>query len=217
MAAEPLRGQRPVAVVLGLVVLVELAVARPARTTGSTGAHSVAGALVGRGRQRRRSSASPSSPATCSPSRSPRSCWSSPSSAPWSWPGGPQRVASEMTREEQERRSSGSAPSEGGPMTVPGAWYLVLAALLFSIGAVGAAGPAQRAGHVHVRRAHAQRRQPDLRHLRPDAQRHRRPGRSCSSCWSWPPPRSWSASAIIVAIFRRRAGATADDIHMLKG
>ena len=38
------------------------------------------------------------------------------------------------------------------------------------------ARPAQRARHVHVHRADAQRRQPHLRHLRPHAQRHRRPG-----------------------------------------
>src|SRR3954447_13614074 len=39
-----------------------------------------------------------------------------------------------------------------------------------------AADPPQRAGDVHVRGADAQRGEPDLRHLRPDAQRHRRPG-----------------------------------------
>ena len=50
-----------------------------------------------------------------------------------------------------------------------------------------------------------------------DARRHRRPGRSCSSCWWWPPPRSSVGLGIIVAIFRRRRGATADDLTVLKG
>ena len=41
-------------------------------------------------------------------------------------------------------------------------YYLLLSALLFSIGAVGRAGAAQRDRRVHVRRADAQRREPDL-------------------------------------------------------
>jgi NADH-quinone oxidoreductase subunit J len=48
LAADPLRGQRPTAVILGLVVLVELAVI--ARLDNwSTGAHSTAGTLSGAG------------------------------------------------------------------------------------------------------------------------------------------------------------------------
>jgi NADH-quinone oxidoreductase subunit J len=48
LAADPLRGQRPTAVILGLVVLVELAVI--ARLDNwATGAHSVAGTLSGAG------------------------------------------------------------------------------------------------------------------------------------------------------------------------
>ena len=83
-------------------------------------------------------------------------------------------------------------------------YYLVLAAVALHDRRRRPARAPQRARDVHVRRADAQRREPHVRHLRPRAQRHRRPGRSCSSCWWSRPPRSWSASAIIVAIFRRR-------------
>ena len=41
-------------------------------------------------------------------------------------------------------------------------WYLVLAAVLFGIGAVGVARAAQPARDVHVRRADAQRGQPEF-------------------------------------------------------
>ena len=41
--------------------------------------------------------------------------------------------------------------------------------------------------------------------------------RSSSSSSSWRRQRSLSASAIIVAIFRRKPGATADDIALMKG
>ena len=70
----------------------------------------------------------------------------------------------------------------------------MLAAVLFTIGAVGAARAPQHARDVHVRRADAQRGEPHVRVVRQGAQRHRRPGRSCSSrSWS-PRPRSRSAS-----------------------
>ena len=45
--------------------------------------------------------------------------------------------------------------------------YIVLSAILFTIGGVGGAGPPQRDRRVHVRRADAQRHQPGVRHLRP--------------------------------------------------
>ena len=95
--------------------------------------------------------------------------------------------------------------------------YLVLGALVFCIGAVGAAHPAQPAGHAHVRRAHAQRRQPHLRHLRPHARRHRRARSSCSSCWSWRPPRSSSAWASSWPSSAAVPDATADDVSLLRG
>ena len=75
------------------------------------------------------------------------------------------------------------------------------------------AHPAQRAGHVHVHRADAQRRQPHLRHLRPHAARHRRPGRWCSSCSSWRRPRSWSASGSSWPSSAGGPATTADDFH----
>ena len=47
-------------------------------------------------------------------------------------------------------------------------YYLSSWAVLFTVGAVGHADPPQRHRHVHVRRADAQRGQPDAGHLRPD-------------------------------------------------
>ena len=79
------------------------------------------------------------------------------------------------------------------------------------------AGPAQRAGHVHVHRADAQRRQPHLRHLLADA------ATTSAARWSVFFVLVVAAAevvvglGIVVAIFRRRASATADDLHILKG
>ena len=55
------------------------------------------------------------------------------------------------------------------------------------------AGAAQRHGHLHVRRADAERGQPGLRGVRPDAQQPRTARSSRSSSWWWRRPRSWSA------------------------
>ena len=72
------------------------------------------------------------------------------------------------------------------------AWYLVLGRAVHDRRRRPAGAP-QPAGDVHVRRADAQRRQPHVRHVLPHARR--RAGQTVvSSCWSWPPPRSWSAS-----------------------
>ena len=142
-------------------------------------------------------------PAACSPtssgrSRSPRRCWSSPWSGRSSWPagagpavrrrrrsprhqGGPARGAGAAEERGQAGRRSlidGTAVGGGrGAVSVPGAWYLTLAGGAVHHRRRRPARPAQRAGDVHVRRADAQRRQPDLRDLRPHARRHRRPGR----------------------------------------
>ena len=55
------------------------------------------------------------------------------------------------------------------------------------------AGPEERADHLHVGRAAAERREPDARRVLPDARRAWTARSWRSSPWSWRPPRSWSA------------------------
>jgi NADH:ubiquinone oxidoreductase subunit 6 (subunit J) len=78
------------------------------------------------------------------------------------------------------------------------------------------AGAAQRARHVHVRGADAQRRQPDVRHLRP-AQNDIGGQVSVFFVLVVAAAEVVVGLAIIVAMFRRRAAATADDIHIAEG
>ena len=58
---------------------------------------------------------------------------------------------------------SGDRPCDARRIAPTPTWYLMLAAVLFGIGAVGRDGAPQPARDVHVRRADAQRRQPQLR------------------------------------------------------
>ena len=89
------------------------------------------------------------------------------------------------------RRSARSADVLA--VVVTDTWYLMLSAALFTIGRRRPAGAPQPAGDVHVRRADAQRRQPDVRQLRPRLQRPERPDRRALRAWWWRPPRwSWA-------------------------
>ena len=213
------RGQRPLAVIVGSPSSgwrCWPCCSAPVRPLGDRRRSPVAGQLDGPGDQRREARPGRSSPPTCSPSRSRRCCSSSPWSAPWCWPAGPARPA------EPSRRSRRPTPTadERGDGRRERRRRLVprpVAAVLFTHRRRRPAGPPQRAGHVHVRRADAQRRQPHVRHLRPRCSTTSAARSSCSSCWWSPPPRSWSGLGIIVAIFRRRRGATADDISTPEG
>ena len=86
LAIDPLAGSAPVAAVAG-------GRARPRCCSGVQAAEAHRGpsvpASVGRDAPTWRTSAGRSSPTTCSPSRSPRCCSSSPWSAPWCWPAPP--------------------------------------------------------------------------------------------------------------------------------
>ena len=148
----------------------------------------------------------------------------SPWSAPSCWPAGrrPTPIAEPEADGRATSDAASSRPSRGGRRDARPRHVDADLVPRARRGAVRhrrrrAARPPQPAGDVHVRRADAQRRQPHVRHLRPRCSTTSAARSSCSSCsWS-PPPRSWSASGIIVAILRRRPGATADDISVLKG
>ena len=99
----------------------------------------------------------------------------------------------------------------------PTTYYLVLAALLFTIGAVGLL--VRRNVLVMFMCVELMLNAVNLtfvtfaRELNDIA----RPGDRVLHAGRSRRPRSRSASAIIVAIFRRRRGATADDVDLLKG
>ena len=80
-----------------------------------------------------------------------------------------------------------------------------------------AAGAAQRADHVHVHRADAQRRQPDLRDLRPHARTTSAARPLVFFVLVVAAAEVVVGLGIVVAIFRRRATTVADDLHSLKG
>ena len=110
------------------------------------------------------------------------------------------------------RPSTGRGPDEHRGRLVPGAGRRALRHRGHR-----PAGAAQRAGHVHVHRADAERRQPHLRHLL---------ARCCTTSAARPlvffvlvvaAAEVVVGLGIVVAIFRRRANTTADDLHSLKG
>jgi len=98
---------------------------------------------------------------------------------------------------------------------VPTQHYLILAAILFCFGMFRRAGAAQRAGGLHVHRADAQRRQPDLPRLRPPVRRRRRHAgpRLAFFIIAVAAAEAAIGLAIVIAVFRSRGNVNADEIR----
>ena len=97
-------------------------------------------------------------------------------------------------------------------------YFLTFSAVLFTDRRGRAAGPAQRARDVHVRRADAQRGEPHVRHLLRKTLNDIRGQAIVFFVLVVAAAEVAVGLAIIVAIFRRRrGGATADDIDLLRG
>ena len=94
-------------------------------------------------------------------------------------------------------------------------YYLVLAALLFTIGAVGVLIRRNAIVRVHVRRADAQRGQPDAGHVQPD-QRHLDGQIMAFFVMVVAAAEVVVGLAIIMSIFRTRRSACVDDANLLK-
>ena len=101
-------------------------------------------------------------------------------------------------------------------MRTPIAYFLLLAGLLFSMGTVGVLVEPQRAAHLHVGRAAAERGQPDARRVRA----------GCTTTSTGQVLAFFSmvvaaaevvvGLAIIVAIYRRRRSVDVDDARELR-
>ena len=129
----------------------------------------------------------------------------------------PQRPAVRGRRARRRREPRSEPMSRRSPRRrspTPTTWSL--AAMLFTIGAVGLL--VRRNVLVMFMCVELMLNAVNLTFVvvRPRAQRHPRPGDRVLHARRSRRPRSRSASAIIVAIFRRRRGATADDLDLLK-
>ena len=132
---DPLRFQRSVAIVLGVVLLAEILF-----LTGhqwATGAEAAAARRHPRRRRRPRQQRRARRPRRCSPtssgrSRSPPCCSCSPSSARSSSP-----AAAATPTERRDRGGGRARDADARRVRDHATYYLVLAALLFTIGAVG--------------------------------------------------------------------------------
>ena len=220
------RCQRPAAIVLGVVA--------PRRGPVPRRPHS--GPPAASSHARRRSSAegaaatSSASPAACSPtssgrSRSPRCCSWSRWSAGWC---SPAAAASRPSCSTSAGRREPTSRHERGPrrrtercviaaLRSPATYYLDPRRDALHHRRRRPARAPQRPRDVHVRRAHAQRRQPHVRHVRPTRSTTSAARRSCSSrSWSRR-PRSRSVSRSSWPSSGAAGDATADDIDLLKG
>ena len=119
----------------------------------------------------------------------------------------PHRVASEMTREEQRG---------AGPVTVSPAWYLELAVVLFTIGAVGVL--VRRNVLVMFMCVELMLNAVNLTFITFSRSLDDIGGQSVVFFVLVVAAAEVVVGlGIIVAIYRRRVGATADDLHVLKG
>ena len=211
--AEPLRGQRPVAAVAGVALVAGLLL-----MTGGLAAHRASrpcGAppwAQGSNIERWPAACSPTS---CGPSRSPPSCWSSPWSAASSWPGGHRDRTEHQTCEQLAAEQS---PSRGGRSdeTSAGAYYLVLAALIFAIGAVGLL--VRRNALVMFMCVELMLNAVNLTFVTFSRMLDDIGGQVFVFFTLVVAAAEVVVGlALIVAIFRRRQGATADDISLLRG
>jgi NADH-quinone oxidoreductase subunit K len=206
LGAEPKRFQRPLAIVLGIVALVEiLALSRVDHW--SSGQTAGVGALNGPGENVEKLV-----PPAVRDDRGPAGDSGRGGGGPVPAPPGQRR--------RDDRRAAGAAAlgaqSGGGEVTVPSAWYLVLAAVLFGLGATGLL--LRRNVLVMFMCIELMLNAVNLTFVTFARVLNDIGGQvNVFFVLVVAAAEVVVGLAIIVALFRRRAAATADDIHIMKG